>query len=88
MMVGLSIALGQVLASMAVRWVVLPRLEDGRQLLAGMVVGMALAEGAQFSQIFLIGPGHPEIQRAVLVLAMLAGVQFFPWFLPRSTNPR
>ena len=82
------IALGEVLASTAVRWLVLPRFTAFPRKLAWMLVGIALSEGAGFFEIFLVPRNQPETRQFVLALAVFGIVQFAPIYATSSDDGR
>jgi hypothetical protein len=66
-----------VLATM-VRWLVIPKLKDQKQMLIALIVGLALTEAPIFFEIFLIGSDYPQNQIAVLMIAVFSLIQFAP----------
>ena len=50
-------------------------------MLVLMIAGLALAEAAQFFQIFLIGPNYPETQMSIFILSLVGVGQFAPIYL-------
>ncbi len=74
----LAMAIGALLASTAIRWIVLPRQKSEDAVLVTMIIGIALAESAQFFQLFLIGDAYPQTQLTIFVFAVLGVAQFVP----------
>lgn len=64
--VGVAVAL--LLASLAIRILVIPKLKTPEGLLPAMIIGIGVAEGAVFVSLFLIGNDFPTSQ-----LFLLAG---------------
>lgn len=53
-------------------------MEQAREKFVAMIIGLALAEAPVFFQLFLIGPDYPQNQIAVLMVAVVAIIQFAP----------
>jgi len=68
---------GPIVAATALRWLVLPRAAEQRQLVA-MIMGLALSEAALLISLFLVGPDYPGNQLAVFMLAVCSVIQFAP----------
>ena len=77
------VALGPLVMSAAVRWLVLPRVRDVRRALPVFVMGLALAEGCGILGIFLGGP-HRE---SLFLLGVLGVGQFVPVFARKQFSP-
>lgn len=69
---------GPLLLATIVRWLIIPKVEAGQPQLVAMLIGLALAEAPIFFQIFLIGPDYPQNQIAVMMVAVVAIIQFAP----------
>ena len=69
------------LASMAVRFVVIPRLDTVEKLLSAMLVGLALGEAVGFIGMFMIGKEFPETRLALFVVSVSAVVAFAPVYV-------
>jgi hypothetical protein len=78
------VAMGQIIAASAVRWLVLPRAEAPGKKLIWMIVGLALSEGVEFYGLFLIHSDQPSTKTALWVLSMISVFQFVPLY----ANPR
>ncbi len=72
------------IASFGIRWLLLPRFTNLRQKFPIFIMGVAIAEGPLFFQMFLIGPEYPETQRTILILTLVALAQFIPLFAKTS----
>ena len=68
-----------VISSM-VRWLVLPRFNDGARALPIFVVGLALAEGSAILGMFLV----PSLRSEYFALGLVGVAQFVPLFAGRS----
>ncbi len=78
------VALGPIVLSGLVRWVLLPRLRDIRMALPFFVIGLGLAEGAGVLSVLLGGPYRHEL----VLLSALAILQFIPIFAVKQFNPQ
>ena len=67
-----------------IRWLVIPKLNGFHNLLQAMIVGLALSEGSEFMQIFLLGKEYPDTQKLIFVLAVLGVVQFAPTYFKKA----
>ncbi len=67
-----------VMAATVVRWLVIPRLTTNIQRFQAMVVGVALAEAAEFLGVFMISSDSPTSMVIVFPLAFLGMLQFAP----------
>jgi len=81
----LVLSIGVIVAATVIRWFLIPKAKDIQKLLILMIVGLALAEGAQFYQIFLIGPDYPETQMSIFILSVLGVGQFAPFYVKKQT---
>jgi hypothetical protein len=61
-----------------VRWWVIPKLKDQKQMLSALIVGLALTEASILFELFLIGPDYPQNQIVVLMVAVFSLIQFAP----------
>jgi hypothetical protein len=61
-----------------VRWWVIPKLKDQKQMLSALIFGLALAEASILFELFLIGPDYPQNQIVVLMVAVFSLIQFAP----------
>lgn len=78
------VALSLPLASLVIRWVVLPRFHDFNTLLPVMIVGMALAEAGCFMEMFLIAPEYPRTRMTVFLFSAAVMLQYAPVYATRS----
>ncbi len=67
------------LASSALRWIVLPRISEGFRSLPIYIVGLALAEGGSLLGLFLV----PDLRQTYLVLGVAGVTQYIPFFASR-----
>ncbi len=75
----LGVGVMQIIASAVVRWVVLPRSTEAQKAFPMFVFGLALAEGACFSGIFLA----PAYKQELFFASILGVAQFVPIFASR-----
>ena len=68
------------LASAAVRWLVLPRFRERARTFPIFIIGMALAEGSGILGLFLV----PDLKATYLLLALLGLAQYLPSFILRG----
>ena len=61
-----------------VRWLVIPKLKDQKQMLIALIVGLVLTEAPIFFELFLIGSDYPQNQIVVLMIAVFSLIQFAP----------
>ena len=67
------------LASSAIRWVVLPRVTEGWRALPLFIVGLILAEAGSLIGLFLV----PDLRQTYLVLGVAGLAQYIPFFAAR-----
>jgi hypothetical protein len=79
----LVVPAGQLLASAVLRWVLLPKMTDAQKAFPLFVVGMALAEGACFTGLFLV----PAYQQELFIASLLGVGQFLPLFAAKFNEP-
>lgn len=79
----LAVGVMQVLGSAIVRWGLLPRLTEAPKAFPLFVVGLALAEGACFSGIFLA----PAYKQELFIASILGVGQFVPFFAAKFDEP-
>lgn len=84
----LTLALATIVASTFIRWYLLPRAPTAQKQLTTMVVGIALAESAQFFQLFLIGRNYPETQTVIFLLSLVGVAQFAPVYVKLEPESR
>jgi hypothetical protein len=79
------VALGPLVMSALVRWLLLPRIRDIKMALPVFVIGLGLAEGAGVLAVLLGGAYRNEL----VLLSALAVLQFIPIFAVKqfSTPP-
>lgn len=78
------VALGPLVMSALVRWLLLPRFRDIRMAFPFFVIGLGLAEGAGVLSVLLGGPYRNEL----VLLSALAILQFIPIFAVKQFNPQ
>ncbi len=61
-----------------VRWWVIPKLKDQKQMLSALIVGLALTEASILFELFQIGSDYPQNQIVVLMVAVFSLIQFAP----------
>ncbi|MEO0508958.1 MAG: hypothetical protein AAF065_03740 [Verrucomicrobiota bacterium] len=71
-----------------IRWLVIPKLKKPQQMLAAMIIGLSCAESSVFYQLFLIGEDYPQNQIAVLMVAIVALIQFAPGYATPGYVPK
>jgi peptidoglycan/LPS O-acetylase OafA/YrhL len=69
---------GPILLATLVRWLVIPKMKQAQPQLVAMIIGLSLAEAPIFFSLFLVGPEYPQNQIAVLMVAVVAIIQFAP----------
>ena len=67
------------LASSAIRWVVLPRIIDGWRAFPLFIAGLVLAEAGFLIGLFLV----PDLRQTYLVLGVAGLAQYVPFFAAR-----
>ena len=67
------------LASSALRWILLPRISEGYRALPLFIVGLVLAEGGSPLGLFLV----PDLRQTYLVLGIAGVAQYAPFFASR-----
>ena len=67
-----------VVLATGVRWLVIPRLKQQRQMLVALIIGLVLSETPIFFELFLIGAAYPQNQIAVLMIVVFSLIQFAP----------
>lgn len=72
------VAIAEVLAATAIRWMVLPRIARLSQQLVCMIVGLAAAESAELLGVFLIPSSLPEMKMLIFLLSLFGVIQFAP----------
>jgi hypothetical protein len=85
----LIVGLMEIAAACVVRWWFLPRTSHYQRQLVLMVIGMALGEGAAIMGVILVPRDLPETRLWILLLSLLAMLQFAPTYAGRSkaANP-
>lgn len=76
-----AVAGGLALASMAIRFLVIPRMDSLVKLMPAMVVGLALAESVGILGMFVIGKEFPETRLALFVTSVSAVAVFAPFYV-------
>lgn len=72
-------ALGPLVASAIIRWIVLPRQKLAQQALSFFVIGISLAEATCFLGLFVFRPHH----QTLFLLSVIGIFQFIPTFARR-----
>jgi len=65
------------------RWWLLPRVRGYRPVLLGLIIGVALTEGAAFLGLFLLPEDMPATQAAVFFLSLFSFMQLAPYYARR-----
>ena len=73
------IALGALVISSIIRWVMLPRFDNAQKAFPIFIMGMAFAESLCFFGLFLV----PEHKLELFLLSFLGMLQFIPIFARR-----
>ncbi len=76
-----AIAGALALASMVIRFLVIPKLDTLEKLLPAMLFGLALAESVGIVGMFLIGKQFPETRLALFVTSVSAAAAFAPIYV-------
>lgn len=82
----LILAASMILIATVVRWIVLPRAKDTRQLLVAMIIGLALSESVEFYGLFLFPASQPQTKLSLFLLSLLSCMQFIPLYA--NSKPR
>lgn len=82
------ISLGFVLISSGIRWFIIPKEKEIAKILVLMIVGIALGEGAQLFQLFIIGKNYPETQLFIFFLSILCVAQFIPFYVLKKPTEK
>lgn len=70
-----------------IRWLIIPKTNESAQQLVAMIIGLALAEASLFLSIFLVGPDYPQYQISILMIAVVALIQFAPSYATPGYKP-
>jgi hypothetical protein len=81
----LMICAGALLASLIVRFVILPSRKTLEQQLPLMLVGLALAEGCGFLGIFAIPSAFPQTKLWLFIAAVVGVVSHAPVYVKRES---
>lgn len=85
----LSIATGLALVALAIRFLLIPRIEEPVRKLPAMIIGLALSEGIGLLGMFLIGKEFPATRLALFVTAIACIASFAPFYAkPKPVNER
>ncbi len=79
----IAAAAGLVVASIAIRFLWIPKINDATKLLTAMIIGLALAEGGGFIGMFGVERDLPETRMALFVSAVSAVLAFAPVYAHR-----
>jgi len=82
------IPVGMFFASMIVRWLIIPRINNPTALMPPAVIGMALAEGCLILALFALPEGMIEGKRLLCVLAFIGVGLYAPIYLNNDSGPR
>ena len=74
------------LASMAIRFLVIPRMSTVTKLLQAMLIGLALAEAVGIIGIVLVGEEFPETRLSLFVTAVSAVAVYAPFYVHALLN--
>jgi F0F1-type ATP synthase membrane subunit c/vacuolar-type H+-ATPase subunit K len=74
------IAIANLSVALFIRWILIPRTRQRKQLLVLMIVGLALSEAVEFFGLFLIPAGQPETKLLFWMLSLLSCLQFAPLY--------
>lgn len=75
-----AVAGGLALASMVIRFLVIPRMDSLVKLMPAMVIGLAFAESVGILGMFAIGKEFPETRLALFVTSVSAVAVFAPFY--------
>lgn len=88
-MMFLAIAGGLAFTALAIRFLVIPKIDAIVRKLPAMIVGLALSEGIGFVGLFGVGKEFPATQQAMFVTAIACILSFAPIYAkPRAENGR
>jgi hypothetical protein len=76
----------EVVATLVIRWLFIPKGHNRRTLLYLFVAGLALSESLTFFGIFLVPHGYPQTKMAFLVTSVLCIAQMAPFFLSEDED--
>jgi hypothetical protein len=71
-------------ASLFIRWFVVPRRSDRRTLLILMIIGLALACSLTDFGIYLVSPDLPQTRLVFWVISLICTVQFAPIYVSET----
>ncbi|QTN31583.1 hypothetical protein HZ994_04335 [Akkermansiaceae bacterium] len=75
------VAMALAAVSMAIRFLLIPRIKDLAKLLPAMVVGLALAEAIGMIGMFVIPKNLPQTQIALFVTSVSAVLAYAPFYV-------
>lgn len=75
-----SISIANLSVAFFIRWVLIPRARERKQLLVLMILGLALSEAVEFYGLFLVPASQPETKLLFWILALLSCLQFAPLY--------
>lgn len=82
----IPLVLAQIFAAAAIRWLVMPRIRGYPALLKALIIGMVLAEAAEFYGIFLLPPSVPQTKMTIFYLSLASALQFAPFYAPPASG--
>lgn len=77
-----------IVAALAVRFLVIPRISNHMIMMPVMIVGLALAEAVGIIAIFVVGREFPETRSALFVASVFAVVLFAPFYASTHVEKR
>lgn len=84
----LAIAGALAFASLAIRYMVIPKIRTVSKLLPAMIIGLALAEAVGFVGIFLVGKEFPSTRLGLFVLALCCIISLAPVYAKAAIRNR
>lgn len=70
--------LAPIVLATGIRWLAIPKVQEPAKQLVTMIVGLALCEVSVLCSIFLAAHDYPQFQIALLMVAVVAIIQFAP----------
>ncbi|PXA03788.1 hypothetical protein DDZ13_10910 [Coraliomargarita sinensis] len=75
-----------IILAIAIRWLIIPKLDKLEAKMTAMIAGLALAEAPIMLSLFLMLPDYPQNQIAVLMVGVVAIFQFAPFYAKRNAG--
>lgn len=82
----LGIAAGAACVSLAIRFLVLPRIKNLHQKLPAMLVGLAMAEAVNMFSLFLIGDKFPHTQLVLFITSLSCALCYVPIYAAKQAE--